>query len=600
MKKDMNNQELATLLKAISAALEVKNANRFRVMAYDRAAVAVEHATSEIKDLWDDNQLMSVPGIGTKIAQHLDELFRKGKVSHFEKLMKGLPPAMFPLLKVSGIGPKTAFKLCHQLKLKNSKTVIKDLAKAARQGKIASLKGFGKKSEADILTALKDYQRGQIKKKRMLLPYADAIAQEYITYLKKCPQALKIDFLGSLRRRVATVGDIDLAVSTREPKLVIDWFVKFPQVEKIIEKGVNKASVWLKNGHQVDLRVQMPQAYGSMIQYFIGSKHHNIHLRELALKKGLSLSEYGIKKFKSKKLKIQKFADEKKFYQAIGLPWIPPEIREDNGEIEAAQAGKLPRLLKLEEIKGDLHTHSDFSLETSHDNGVSSMAVMGEEAKKLGYQYLGFSEHNPSLSQHSEKQIINLLKKKKTAIDKLNYSFNKGVQKIKKVHFINGLEVDIRPNGSLALPQKGFDLLDFVIASIHSSFRLPRKRMTARVLRALSFPKVRILGHPTGRKLGQREGYELDWEKIFAFCLKKKIALEINAQPERLDLPDALVREAVKRGVKMVINSDSHAVEQMKLMKYGLFVAQRGWAEKQDIINTLTYGKITKWLKGGD
>jgi len=586
MNRNLNNQEVACLLQAIAAAYEVKNSNRFKIIAYDRAATAVENATSEVKDLWDDGKLRTLPGIGASIAQHLDELFRTGKVKHFNRLIKGLPPAMFEFLSISGIGAKTAYKLCQELEIKRAKTALVELEKAAKKGKIALLEGFGEKSQTDILEAILDFKKGRIKKKRMPLSYADAVAQDIIVYLKKSPATLKIDPLGSLKRRVATVGDIDIAVATKKPTEVVSWFVAYPKKKKLIEKGPTGASILLKGGCQVDLRVQKPEAYGSMLQYFIGSKHHNIHLREFALKKGLSLSEHGIKKGK----KLKEYATEEQFYHDLGLPWIPPEIREDTGEIEVAQKGELPNLVKTSDIKGDFHLHSNYPLEPSHDEGENSMEEMAMKAIELGYEYIGFSEHNPSLSHHSEKQIIDLVKRKNGAVEQLKSSCN-------KITLLNGLEVDIRPNGQLAFPEKGFDLLDYVVASIHSSFKMNKKEMTRRVLAGLEHPKVKILGHPTGRKLGQREGYELNWEKVFAFCKKADIWLEINAWPDRLDLPDVLVREAVKNGVKMVINTDSHALSQMGLMPYGVSVARRGWAEKSDIINTLSWLKLNARLK---
>jgi len=616
----MTNKEIAKLLRTIAAAYEVKEGNKFKVMAYDRAATAVEHATSELKDLWDDGKLEEVPGIGKSIAQHLDELFRLGRVRHFEEVKKGLPPAMFELLDIPGIGAKKAYKLCKNLGIFEAKTAVDELEKAAREGKIAEIEGFGEESQKDILEGIEAFKKGQIKENRMTLPYAWEMAKEVLEYLKKHPAVKRADPLGSLRRRVATIGDVDIAVATKEGDKVIAYFLKFPKIRQVIEKGPSGASVLLTNGRQVDLRVQKPQAYGAMLQYFTGSKQHNIHLRELALKMGLSLSEYGIKiinkskiqssylagrqakskinsKFKiqnyNSKLKIYEFSDEESFYQALSLPWIPPELREDTGEIEAAQKGKLPKLVETGDIKGDLHMHSNFPVEESHDPGVSSMEKMIEVAASLGYEYIGFSEHNPSQSQHNPEEIISLIKRKKEVIDKINYSRTKKLLK----GVFNGLEIDIKPNGELAIPLKALDLLDYGIASIHSNFKMSREQMTKRVLTALSHPKIKIFGHPTGRKLGEREGYELDWEKIFDFCLKKGKWIEINAWPDRLDLPDSLVREAVKRGVKMIINTDSHAAEHLYLMEFGVSVARRGWAEKKDIINTLPYDKIRKELK---
>ncbi|MGB9911129.1 MAG: DNA polymerase/3'-5' exonuclease PolX [Microgenomates group bacterium] len=601
----MNNQEIAKLLRSVAAAYEVKGGNKFKVMAYDRAATAVEHATSELKDLWDDGKLDEVPGIGKSIASHLDELFRTGRVKHFENLMKNLPPAMFELLELPGLGAKRAYKLCQELGIWEAKGAIDKLEKAGKEGKIALIETFGETSQKNILEAIAAFKKGEIKENRMNLPYAWEMTKEILSYLEKNSAVLRADPLGSLRRKTATVGDIDIAVATNQPEKVISYFLKFPKIRKIIEKGPSGTSVVLTNGRQVDLRVQRPTAYGAMLQYFTGSKQHNIHLRELALKMGLSLSEYGIKvvkklagqKLKMKnynsKMKIYEFANEEEFYQALGLPWIPPELREDTGEIEAAQKGKLPNLVTLKDIKGDLHTHSNFPIEESHDPGQDTIEKMIVSAENLGYEYLGFAEHNPSQSQHTEKQIIELIKRKKDYIDKINYSrVNKLLKKV-----FNGLEIDIKPNGELALPDKAFSYLDYAIASVHSNFRMPRKKMTKRILRALAHPKVKILGHPTGRKIGKREGYELDWEKIFAFCLKYDKWLEINAWPDRLDLPDSLVREAVKNGVKMIINTDSHAFDHLYLMEYGVAVARRGWAEKKDIVNTLDCDTIIKKLK---
>ena len=585
MSREMTNKEVARLLKEVSAALEVKGGNRFKIAAYDRVATAIEHATSEVKDLWDDHKLQEIPGIGVNLAAHLDELFRTGKVKHFERIFKNLPPAMFEFLEIPGVGAKTAFKLAKELKIKEAKTALSRLKKALKEGKIRAIEGFGEQSEKDLLEGL-----GSLKKRseRMLLPFAWELAQKVIKYLTEVKIGLRIDPLGSLRRMAATVGDVDLAMATNQPKKAIKKFISFPEAKEVVVAGGNTARIIHRHGSQIDLKTMKPQAYGALLQHFTGSKQHNIHLREIAQKKGLSLSEYGIKKGG----KVKKYATEEEFYQALGMAWIPPELREDTGEIEAAQKRELPQLVELKDIKGDLHVHSNFPIEPSHDEGADSFEVLLNKAQELGYQYLGLSEHNPSSSQHSSKQIINLLKRKKDEIDKLNYS------RVKKlsVYAINSLEIDIKPDGSLALPEEALKYLDFAIVSVHASFRMSRQEMTKRVLASLVHPKIKILGHPTGRKLGEREGYELDWEKIFAFCLKNNKYLEINAWPNRLDLPDTLVREAVKSRVKMVINTDAHAVDQLDLMPYGVAVARRGWATKNDILNTMSYNELKKAL----
>lgn len=587
----MTNQEIANLLKNVAAALTVKKENNFKITAYENAAELIEANNIEIKDFWQQGKLQEIPGIGINIAKHLDELFKKGEVGYFKKIFKDLPPAMFLLMNISGIGPKTAYKLCLNLKIKNPKTALDQLEKAALKGEIRKIDGFGEQSEKDIFNSLNQYKR---REDRMLLPFAESLAQKIIDYLQEDNPELRIEPLGSLRRMTATVGDIDLGVATNKPKEIIDRFIAFPEAKKVVVAGKNTARFIHNNNQQIDIKTMRPEAFGALLQHFTGSKQHNIHLREIAIKKGLSLSEYGIKR----QGKLKNFPSEEDFYHALGMSFIPPELREDNGEIEAAIASKLPQLIETKDIKGDLHVHSDFLIESSHDLGLNSMSSLLKEASRLGYEYLGFSEHNPNVSLHTSKQIINLLKRKKDKIDKLNYSRTEKLP----VHIINSLEIDIKPNGELALLKEGFKYLDMAIASIHGSFKMNKKDMTERVLDGLNHPKIKIFGHPSGRKLGERDSYELDWDQIFAFCLKNNKFLEINASPSRLDLPDTLVHEAVKRGVKMIINSDAHDINQLRLMDYGVTVARRGWATKKDIINTLSYDKIKKVLnlKGGE
>lgn len=585
-----NNKEVAKLLRTVAAALEIKGASRFRIIAYERAASEIEQTNLEIKDLWENDKLTELPGIGLNIASYLNELFKTGKVKHFQVLLRDFSPAVFEFLDLRGIGAKTAWKLSENLKINEAKGAFKKLEQAARKGKIRTIDGFGEESEKNILEALEEMKR---RESRILLDNARQIAQAIISYLKKEPAALRIDPLGSLRRMSPTVGDIDIAVATNEPKKVINYFKNYSQIKEIIASGSNTVRVILKSSQQVDLKTQKPAAYGAMLQHFTGSKQHNIHLREIAKKKSLSLSEYGIKVKKQGKWKLKEYKSEEDFYHALDMAWIPPELREDFGEIEAALKNNLPDLVKMGDIKGDLHIHSDFQIEPSHDLGQNSMKEFYQKAIDLGYQYFAFSEHNPSINRHNLDQTTSLLKAKKEAIDEIMYSFNNITQRPK---IFNSLEVDIQPSGNLAINERAFDYLDFVIVSIHSSFRLSKKEMTTRCLKALSHPKAVILGHPTGRLLGKREGFELDWDLIFDFCLKHKKVLEINAFPNRLDLPDNLIREAVKKGVKMTINTDSHQISQMDNMDEGVSVARKGWAQKDDIINCWGYDKIQKWL----
>ena len=582
----MINTQIAELLRAIAAAYQLKNEekNRFRIIAYQRAADAVEHASSELKDLWDDGKLKEVPGIGESIASHLDELFRTGKSGHFEEVMKGLPREMFDLMEVPGIGAKTAYKLVTKIGIKS----LAELEKAGKKGKIAELEGFGEESQSDILRSIEE-TKGRTK--RHILPYAAANAGRVIEWMLKSKVVKRADPLGSLRRQAATVGDIDIAVSSDNSKEALEHFVNYPKKTRVLEKGDRTASIVLPGGVQVDLMVQPPNAYGALLQHFTGSKHHNIALREYALKHGMSLSEYGIKI----KGKLNKLANEEEFYKKLGMDWILPELREDAGEIEAALNHKLPRLVELKDVKGDLQIHSDFDIETSHDIGESSMEEIIRKADQLGYEYIAFTEHNPSKSKHNESQVVDILKRKREAVEKLNYSFVKShCKSIKKV--FNSLEIDILPDGGLAIPEKGLALLDFALVSIHSSFRLPRDKMTKRVLSALAYPQVKIFAHPTARKLNEREGVELNWPEIFSFCKKKSKWLEINAEPMRLDLPDILVREAVKTGVKLTLGTDSHHRDGMNNMAFGIAVARRGWVTKDDIVNSRSLKEFEKMI----
>ncbi len=586
----MTNEEVAKILRNVAAAYTLLNENHFRTIAYEKASDTIFHSNVEIEDLWKENKLSNLPGIGSTMVSHLDELFRTGHVKHFDQVFSKVPKSIFPLLDVPGFGPKKAYRLVTELKLNSPDSVIDDLFDAAKSGKIAPIEGFGEKSQAVILEALERFKKGRIKEKRIPLSIASNIASELISYLKQYKDTIEVYTLGSLRRMAPTTGDIDLAAKTNNPEGVLEWLLKYPKRASIVEKGPRGATILLRNGIQVDLRVQSPKSFGAMLQYFTGSKNHNIKLREFALKRGWSLSEYGIKQVNSK-LKIFEYEKEEEFYGALGLQWIPPEMREDTGEIEASQNNKLPQLVELGDIRGDFHIHSNYNLEPSHDLGSSSLEEILSQAEKLKYEYVGISDHNPSYSKHNNNEIITILKRRKSVFEHI-MSSTKSV----RVNLFTMLETDILPDGRLPLPDEVFDYLDATIVSIHSSFNMDKRKMTERIISGLSHPKAKILAHPTGRLIGRREGYDVDWEKLFNFCKEKDKAIEINAYPDRLDLPDVLIREAIKKGIKLVIGTDSHQHSQMELMFYGVSQARRGWATKHDIINTLPYNKIRKWL----
>lgn len=586
--QEPTNEQIAKLLREVSAALELKNENRFRVVAYERAATAIEHLSSAAKDLWDEEKLDEIPGVGENLAQHLDELFRTGKVKHFEMLKKGLPEGMFEILGLPGVGPKTAHKIASHFKIES----VKQLQHLARIGKLRLIEGLGQETEKEIL---KGIAQSRQRSNRLFLSKALDLSEELIKNLKKEKEVLQIEALGSVRRRVATIGDIDLAVASEKPKKVVESFVNLTLVKGILEKGESEASVVLKNNCQVDLMVVRPTAWASLLQHFTGSKQHNIHLRKIANEKGLSLSQYGIKSLIGEQFSretLWEFETEEEFYRALGMEWIAPELREDQGEIEAAQQNKLPKLVELSDVQGDLHLHSSFKIEPSHDLGRDSMEEMVEKAQSLSYNYIGFAEHSPAVSTHSTHQIIQLIKARNKKVEQLSKSF-------KNIRIIKLLEVDILADNRLALSDEELTLLDLAVAGIHSSHKsMTKTEMTRRIMTALRNPKIHILSHPTGRILEEREGYEADWEQIFKYCADHHKVLEINAAPDRLDLPDFLIREAKKFGVKFVINTDSHSLMEMENMKYGVFNARRGWAVKDDIINAWPYERIIKWLKG--
>lgn len=589
----MTNSEIGRLLRNVAAAYAVKDEKKFRfqIIAYEKSADAIEHSATEVKELIKEGKINQLSGIGPSITAYLKELINTNRVKHFSEILKGVPEAMFPLLDIPSFGPKKAYRLVTEFALTNPASVITDVEKIAKEGKIAQLEGFGVKSQQDILQAITDFERGKTKTSRMVLPYANELAKKIISYLKQSKAVLQAYPLGSLRRKVSTIGDIDIAVATHDPKTVLAYFVKYPHSERVIEKGEHTSSIVVTGGKQIDLMTQPPESFGALLQHFTGSKAHNIKLREYALSLGFSLSEYGIRPKSNKSNAVALHIDtEEKFYNKLKLQWIPPEIREDTGEIELAKNNNLPQLVELKDIKGDFHIHSNFPVEESHDPGQNSMEEMLQEAIKLGYEYLAFSEHNPSQSKHAAEEITNIMKKRSNFIDQMNSKYKKNIR------VISLLETDILPSGKLAINDTALSLLDATIVSVHSVFTMNKKEMTKRVLQGLSHPKAKILAHPTGRLLNERLGYELEWEEVFDFCSKHNKALEINAWPLRLDLPDNLVRQAIKQGVILTIDTDSHAVDQMNMMEYGVYVARRGWATSRDILNTWSYNEVIEWF----
>lgn len=582
---EFSNQQVAKLLRDVAAALIIKKGSIFQIRAYETAADSIEHSTSEVKDLFEEGKLGQIPGVGANLTKYLEELFTEGKVAHFEVVKRGIEPVVFELLDIPGVGPKTALELSN-LGVKN----LKSLDKLLKNGELVK-RGFSEKIAPKILLGLNELTN---RTERVLLPYAGQYAKKILEYLKRGPGVVAADPLGSIRRRVATVGDLDFAAASENTEKVVEYFIKIPGVNRVLDRGANKANVVMKSGLKVDFLVGKPNAYGALVQHFTGSKHHNIKLRSFAQAKYLSLSEYGVKNTKTGKTIPTKTEEE--LYKLLGMDTPDPEIREDTGEIEVALAHKLPNLVKAEDIKGDLHLHSNFHLEPSHGAGVNNIEDIVDKAIKLGYKFVGVSDHSPSFTNHSKEQIIKLIEKRTEFIQNLRQARLPDRQGKKSIQVLNGLEIDILGDGSLSVPDEALATLDYVIAGIHSGHRGTKEVITKRILKALSSQYVDILAHPTGRLLNQRDSYDADWEEIFKFASKNNKLLEINAFPNRLDLRDDLVRLAIKFGVKFIVDTDAHEILQMENMTYGVSVARRGWVEAKDIVNTWDWKDFAKWF----
>ncbi|MHB8575042.1 MAG: helix-hairpin-helix domain-containing protein [Dehalococcoidia bacterium] len=550
------NQDIAELLRDVTVAYQIKGMNRFQAQAYETAATGVEHANQNLRELCAAHRLQEVPGVGPAIAGYLEELLTTGRVIHFDDVFAGTPDAVFDLVKLPGVGPATAVKLAAA-----GVEDLRDLDMKIGSGSLVR-KGFTEKALAKIAGGLGEYQR---RSGRMLLPAAMSIAEELVIYLKVLRRVLDAQAAGSLRRRLATIGDIDIVVSTREPAAVIRHFVAFSGVQSVIDQGETAASVLLHSGVHADVLTGAPEAYGALLHHFTGSKHHNIHLRRLARERGFSISEHGVKRLDSGE--TIPMALEEDVYTLLGMQTPPPELREDGGEIEAALAGKLPLLVVAEQINGDCHTHTLWS------DGRDTMSDMVAACRALGREYMVITDHSyPNLDFAGRSSELDALRESDPGI-----------------RIMDGLEVNITSEGGLQVPDEILAAHEYCIASIHSSFRQPRDVMTSRLLAALAHPSINGIAHPTGRLLNAREGIDADWDAVMVACLREDKFLEIDGWPDRLDLPDTLVREAVRRGVKLVIDSDAHATDQLRMLPFGVEVARRGWATAANILNTLPY-----------
>jgi DNA polymerase (family 10) len=574
----MKNQEIAKIFYEIAYFLEMEDV-KFKPFAYEKAALTLEGLEKDVEEIYKKEGfegLRKIPGVGESIAKKIEEYLKTGKIQYYEDYKKKYPINLDELMGIEGLGPKRLKVLYEKLGIKN----LKDLEEAIKAHKIAILPGFGEKTEKNILEAIEFAKRS---KGRFLLGDILPRVKEVYEKLKSLKEVEKIEVVGSIRRMKETIGDVDFLVISKNPKPVMDFFVSLPGVIKVWGKGNTKASVRMKEGFDMDIRVLPRKSFGAALQYFTGSKEHNIALRKIAIEKGLKLSEYGL--FKGSKMIAGE--NEEDIYEKLGMDWVPPELREDRGEIEAAILHKLPKIIDYKDIKGDLHIHSKW------DGGKNSIEDIAEYAIKMGYEYVGIADHTKFLKiEHGldEKK----LRERNKEIDKINSKLK--AQK-SKLRILKGCEANILSDGKIDIDNECLKEQDFVIAGVHSRFKMTKEEMTERIIRAMKNPNVDIISHPTGRLIQKRGEYEIDFDKILKVAKETGTILEINSYPERLDLNDINIKKAKEMGVKMVINTDAHHVDQMRFIELGIAQARRGWAEKEDIINCWESEKLLKFLK---
>lgn len=596
----MKNREIAKILHRIAEYLEMEEV-AFKPYAYERVALTLENLERDVEDIYEKEGLKGlekIPGVGKGIALMITEYLKTGKIKYYEKLKKKAPVDLEELTAVEGMGPKRIKLLYQKLGIRN----LKGLEKAAKTHKIAPLFSFGEKTEKNILEGIEFLKKS---KGRFLLGEILPTVKEISEKLKSLKEVKKIIAVGSIRRMKETIGDVDFLIAVKGTKKsalakasadkIMDFFVSLPGVIKVWGKGSTKSSIKMKEGFNIDIRIVPEKSYGAALQYFTGSKEHNIATRKIAITKGLKLNEYGL--FRNSKMIAGK--TEKGIYRALGMQWIEPELREDQGEIETALLGKLPKLIERKDIKGDLHCHSRW------DGGQHSILEMAQKAMEMGYDYVGISDHTKFLRIEkglNEKQ----LSQQRKEIDGLNKKFQVSPKESPRFlrgragfnfKILQGAETNILNDGSVDIKDSALKKLDYVIAGIHSNLKMPKKKMTERIIKAMKNPNIDIISHPTGRLLKKREEYQIDFDKILRAAKEFGVVLEINSFPIRLDLSDQNVKKAKEAGVKMVINTDSHNKDQMKHIELGVAQARRGWAEKKDIINTRPLGKLLKFFK---
>lgn len=569
----VHNADVAAIFEEMADLLEIEGANPFRVRAYRFAARTIRDLSGEVADMVAQGEdLTGLPGIGDDLAGKIQEIVKTGTASALEAQRKKIPATLTELLRIPGLGPKRVQALARHLHIRS----LSDLQRAAQEGRVRTLSGFGEKTERHILDALAA-RTGE--ESRMQLAVAMRYAEALLAYLRLSPGVGRVMVAGSYRRARETIGDLDLLVTARAGRGITDRFVRYPEVQEVLAQGETKASVRLQSHLQVDVRVVPEESYGAALLYFTGSKHHNVVLRQLAQERGLKLNEYGV--FRGD----QRVAGEteESVYAALGLPWIPPELRENRGEFEAAKEGRLPKLVELRDLVGDLHAH------TTATDGRHSLKEMAEAARLRGLQYLAITDHSRRLTMARGLDSTRLLAQI-DEIDRLNESLT-------GIRLVKGIEVDILDDGALDLPDEVLGRLDLVVGAVHSRFNLSRQKQTDRILKAMGHSHFSILAHPSGRLIGRRDPYDVDMSRIIRKARERGCFLEVNAHPERLDLTDIHCQMAREEGVLLAVSSDAHSTADLENGRYGIAQARRGWLRKADVVNTRSYAEVKKLLK---
>ena len=571
---EMTNQHIAATFRLIADLLEIKGEVIYKILAYRKAADSLDNLGQNIQTIWQEGKLTQIDGVGKAIAEKIEELLTTGSLGFLERLSAEVPPSLVDLLQVPDLGPKKVAFFWKQLGITN----LAELEAVARAGNLRHLPGMGEKSESRIIAGIESLAR---RSTRIPIGRAWPFAQELLAFLRAVPGVQAVELGGSLRRMRAMVGDVDILAAAEDSQAVVTAFVTRPDVARVLGRGETKASVEFTHGIQAQLWVHPPAHWGTALQYATGSKDHNVRLRELALKQGLSLSEHALTRSDGSEIHC---ATEEAVYAALGIPWIPPELREDRGEVQAALAGKLPRLVEVGDIRAELHSHTTWS------DGKLTILELARAALARGLKILAISDHSHSLGVvrgMTPQDVTQQRQEIQAAQAELGDS----------IRLLQGVEVEILADGSLDYPDEVLAGLDIVTASLHSSLRQPREKVTERLLLAIRNPHVDIIGHPTGRLLPNREGADLDMDAVLSAAQQSGVALEINAHPARLDLEDIYARRAIEMGIRLAINTDAHSQSDLELLHFGVATARRAWVEPQHVLNAWPTDRLLSWLK---